>query len=123
MPAQVHPMREVQEALNQKLCSQPRNVGRAYNKASVLSMYWEADDLGCIDEAKKINKLFEEDFRYQAKLFGIPSQHPQSALVREVLDFKEKHGKPGSLLVLYYGGHGDPDDKKGSGQRESIWAA
>lgn len=91
---------------------------KAYTKAFVLSLYWEDDDMGCIEEAKNINTLFEEDFGYQVQLFGIPSDRSQFALADKATKFLKENDGPNPLLIVYYGGHGDESD-----YRRSIWAA
>lgn len=75
----------------------------------------------CIDEAKKINQLFKESFGYQTSLFAIPSKRAEEALKCEIKEFLERHDESGSLLIVYYGGHGDSDGDHG--RRGAVWAA
>lgn len=110
------------EHFNKRLRGQfPTSGIKIYNKVTVLSIYWQADYMGCIKEARAINKLFSDEFGYEVKEFAIPSEKSYLALLKEITNLIEEHGLRGSLLIVYYGGHGDSDEKD---QRYgSVWTA
>lgn len=91
-----------------------------YAAVSVLMLLWEDDDLGCIEEVKQLSAIFRETFHYTVRQFLIPTERPQSSLCRVVSDFIYEFGSSGNLVLVYYGGHGDPDL---NGDREAVWAA
>jgi hypothetical protein len=95
-----------------------------YTKVEVLLLSWEEDE-GAGKEVKRVNKLIEDEIRTVHELFertlnfsvnryAIPLVDPrtkrnnkwQTNLQRKVAEFVEYHDDPGTLLILYYNGHG-----------------
>ncbi len=91
-----------------------------YNAVTALMLLWEEDDLDCIREVRQFSLLLEERFHYKVRQFLIPSDRPQTSLNRAISDFLYSYGSRGNLILIYYGGHGDPDLE---GEREAVWAA
>lgn len=114
--------RDCPEGLDpQKTLNKLLHSSRAYKSASVLSLYWEDDEMGCINEVEKINTLFKKEFGYDVDRFGIPTQSPYWGLNAKISEFVRVRNKPDSLLIIYYGGHGVSDMKEG--RYGSVWAA
>ncbi|KAL8856610.1 MAG: hypothetical protein Q9178_006765 [Gyalolechia marmorata] len=79
-----------------------------YKDVSVLLLRWAADNLGVIDEVKKLRDLLRSRFNFSAEIWDIPSEDPEDELTREILRFRR--GKQSdSLILLYYAGHGGGD--------------
>jgi hypothetical protein len=91
-----------------------------YNSATVLALSWEEDDLGVIREIRQLSTLFRELLNFEFRRFIIPSERSQAILSRAISDFVYEFGGEGNLIIIYYGGHGDPDL---DGDRQSVWAA
>ncbi|KAF8851256.1 hypothetical protein BDZ45DRAFT_750839 [Acephala macrosclerotiorum] len=97
-----------------------------YTHVNVLLLYWEEDDLGCQKELKKLTGVLEEHFHYQftSSLFPLGDLLEWSPLLqREISEFVLKHSLESTLTVIYYAGHGDPDDETVERQRKLILAA
>ena len=92
-----------------------------YEKAAVLILYWAEDDFQppCEGEANEVRDLFSHRFLYETVVFRIPSENSRNALEKAVVDFKYAHDASSSLMIIYYSGHGDPDDLRG----KAVWAA
>lgn len=95
--------------------------GFPYNRVSALILYWTEDDFQppCEEEAREIRDLFCDDFGYETIVFTIPSQNSRNALEKAVVDFKYTYDDPSNLMIVYYSGHGDPDDQRA----KAVWAA
>ncbi|KAL4917859.1 hypothetical protein BDW62DRAFT_201412 [Aspergillus aurantiobrunneus] len=91
-----------------------------YRQATVLALSWEEDDLGVIQEIRQLKTLFNDLLNFEFREYAIPSDRPQAALFCVLADFVLKFGEKGNLIVIYYGGHGDPDL---DGDKQSVWAA
>ncbi|KAL8780921.1 MAG: hypothetical protein Q9213_006232 [Squamulea squamosa] len=87
-----------------------------YSDVSVLLLKWAADNLGVIDEIKKLRNLLQSRFNFSAEIWEIPSDDPEDELTREILRFRKGKTRD-SLIILYYAGHGGGD------KEECIWAA
>jgi hypothetical protein len=92
-----------------------------YEKAAVLILYWAEDDFQppCEGEAREVRNLFSHKFRYDTEVFRIPTENSRNALEKAVVDFKYDYDASASLMIVYYSGHGDPDDVRG----KAVWAA
>ncbi|KAK5662250.1 hypothetical protein OQA88_8155 [Cercophora sp. LCS_1] len=80
-------------------------------------MSWEHDDLGVAPEVDALATVFDRDFGFGVSQIVIPVTNPLFQLTHALLDWVESHGGDGSLLILYYAGHGLISD---SG-RTLIW--
>ena len=114
--------------MNQQLAlSLGRPLG-AYDSVQVLITYWAvSDNPGYQEEAIKVATLFEEDLGYPVEIFAIPNNakcHLRlDQAINKLLDIPESQQ---TLLIVYYGGHGDPDDHQydaKGGEQLSVWAA
>ena len=85
----------------------------------VLLLRWAEDDLNIHYELTRLKNVFEQQFRFATEQWDIPSQNPTRALQTKLYDFQNAHQGENELLIVYYGGHGDPDRRRG----RSIWAA
>jgi hypothetical protein len=94
-----------------------------YTHVNTLLLYWEEDDLGCLKEVKKLKDLLEQHFRYAVYTFIIPTRRPQALLQREISKFVLEHSLESTLTIIYYSGHGDPDDETDERLRKLILAA
>lgn len=91
-----------------------------YQHATVLALSWQEDDLGVIQEIRQLKTLFRDVLNFDFCEYAIPSDRPQAALSVVLAEFILNFGGKGNLIVVYYGGHGDPDF---DGDKQSVWAA
>ena len=96
-----------------------------YKTVEVLLLYWEdVDDPGFKAEAQDLAELFTTELRYKVHHYPIPSKESQRSLKKTLLEFLIDYGKPDTLLIIHYGGHGDSNDDFSLDQRrKSVWAA
>lgn len=85
----------------------------------MLLLRWTEDDLNIQYELDMLRNVFDEQFRFATEQWNIPSQNPTRALQAKLYEFQNTHQREDELLILYYGGHGDADRRRGP----SIWAA
>lgn len=119
---------DLTDQINQKLRSLSRQ--RMYAIVQVLIVYWEEGDEGFRTEGEALGTLFKNTFHYDVLAFPIPTARSQQRLQHFVQDliFKLeesafKHDES-VLLIIHYGGHGDPNDDRKAGElRQSVWAA
>ncbi|KAL2065985.1 hypothetical protein VTL71DRAFT_2056 [Oculimacula yallundae] len=102
-------------------------VSNDYSHVHVLLIYWESCDIpkeekNFRDEADDLERLFKIDFHYDVSHFAIPSEESQLALEGAIIQFMLKRS-PNTLLIIHYGGHGDPDDTAGEHRRQAVWAS
>ena len=91
-----------------------------YDSINVLLVYWENDDMGCSEEITAVRSFFEESWRYKVHILPIPAERSQAALQSDLSQFVLLYGATArSLLIIYYGGHGDPSPDR----KRAIWAA
>ena len=108
---------ELFETLSQSLSGSFLTSG--YKSASALLLYWRENDLGFEAEVRMLQDFLVDEYRFNTTTFAIPSDRPEQALRKALSDFIFDRALPGTLGLVYYGGHGDPDDAA----RKSIWAA
>jgi len=92
-----------------------------YEKVSALVLYWAEDDFetSCAEEAQKVVELFQTDLNYDVQVFPIPITNSWNLLLQAVVNFMCFNDSHSSLLIIYYSGHADPDEKRG----KAVWAA
>ncbi|KAL9015742.1 MAG: hypothetical protein Q9185_006882, partial [Variospora sp. 1 TL-2023] len=90
-----------------------------YTSVHVLLLRWAEDDLNVLEELTILKGVFETQFRFATEQWDIPSQNSTRALQSKLYDFQDAHQDENELLIVYYGGHGDADRRRG----RSIWAA
>ena len=84
---------------------------RPYDSVSVLCVYWEGSEiLGFQKEAREVMKLFSEDFQFKTQEYAIPLVYADLKLHGRIHQFIEAEKQdPRTLLIIHYGGHGDPN--------------
>ncbi|KAI9740262.1 MAG: hypothetical protein M1834_004840 [Cirrosporium novae-zelandiae] len=87
--------------------SQGKNL---YSKVACFLMNWVDDDMGTNGEVEQLQEIFGTTFGYLTHSFKIPSQNSQKIATKEISDFVWAHDSPDSLIILYYGGHGEARD-------------
>ena len=108
--------------LNSALKREDWENSNDYKGISVLILYFEDSDDGFKEEALMVGKLFELDFHYEVEYYPIPSHHSHLRLDTKINAFLNDHGEPDHLMIIHYGGHGDPNDD-GAQERLAVWAA
>lgn len=100
-------------------------INNAYKSVSVLAIYWEDGDVpGFEEEARQITHFFEESFNFDVDVYAIPSDHCHRKLDIRINAFLDDHGHQDDLIIIHYGGHGDPDNDTDTAQeRLSVWTA
>lgn len=87
----------------------------------MLLLRWAEDDLNVQTELTSLKHIFEDQYRFATEQWDIPGQDSTQAtraLQKKLYDFQDSHQCEDELLIVYYGGHGEPD-RRG----RSIWAA
>ncbi|KAH7399937.1 hypothetical protein BKA64DRAFT_469653 [Cadophora sp. MPI-SDFR-AT-0126] len=79
--------------------------GIRYTKVEALLLRWADDDLGVLTELEDLERVLVNLYFYNVQKYDIPSEKPDSALTRRVLDFLDLDGEE-TLFILYYAGHG-----------------
>lgn len=72
-------------------------------------------------ELTTLKHIFEKQYRFTTEQWDIPgrdSTKATRALQKKLFNFQDSHQCEDELLIVYYGGHGEPD-RRG----RSIWAA
>ena len=98
--------------------------GNDYVSGSLLSLYWqEADNPGYKDESDKVVQFFGS-MGFNTAVYPIPSENSHIELLSRIINLIKSQGKPGCLVVIHYGGHGDADNDRGMDREaEAVWAA
>ncbi|CZT51818.1 uncharacterized protein RSE6_13019 [Rhynchosporium secalis] len=103
-----------------------------YKNVLALLLCWEDERDGCWGEANKLKDLFEKRFNFSTKLFRIPPQNPEARFLEKFEAIKDEAAKDGTLLIVYYSGHGRMErDVEGRpslswaalGQSRSVWSS
>jgi len=96
-------------ALSKKVTDRWPTRRLPYLQVSVLLIKWEEDDLGVDEEIDELRDLLTRFFRYSVESWLIPKGSPKTAslaLVNKLHEFTEAYNNEGSLIWIYYGGHG-----------------
>jgi len=94
-----------------------------YDLVAVLVIYWkDCKDKGYEKEGHAVGELFRGDFGYSVGYYEIPSADSELELDARINSYLREHRKSETLLIIHYGGHGNPDDEYGQKQ-ESVWCA
>ena len=98
--------------------------GNDYIGGSLLSLYWqEADGAGYQDESDKVVQIFAS-MGFDTAVYPIPSENSHIELLSRIIHLIKSQGKPGYLVVIHYGGHGDADNDRGMDREsQAVWAA
>ena len=99
----------------------PNNADYDYVNAFLL--HWQDDDLDVLPEVQKFHALLTEQFRFEARIYAIPSEDSGSSLNLELASFIKQHARQRrSLIIVYYAGHAD-DVHEDSVSGYSMWRA
>lgn len=82
---------------------------KQYNRAAVLALHWENDDLGLTSIEQDLLQCFHDKFNFTVSSFTIPSASAYDAKAQTmtaVNTFVKKNDGNNSLLIFFYGGHG-----------------
>jgi hypothetical protein len=93
--------------------------GSRYRNVQALCVYWDADDLGVVEEVEVLKHVFSDLYNFDVSKYEIPSHQPDRALKRRVLDFVEQDHQD-TLLIFYYAGHAFINPNR---HDAPIWAA
>ena len=95
-----------------------------YVSASLLSLYWaEADNEGYKEEAERVVQFFAA-MGFTTATFAIPSKNSHIELLTRIIQLIKNQDRPGNLIVIHYGGHGDADsDRRMDRESKAVWAA
>lgn len=82
-----------------------------YDRVKVLLLYWEKSDLkGLKREIDRLERVFQDIFKFQTNSWAIPSKNSASDLLRLELGHFVQGARKKELLILYYGGHAESKD-------------
>jgi len=112
---------DLAQALQKSLQGAFSTSASPYEKVSALVLYWAEDDFkpSCAEEAAKVVELFRNDLNYNVQTFPIPISNSWNLLLQAVVNFMCCNDGHSSLLIIYYSGHADADEKRG----KAVWAA
>ncbi|KAI4190130.1 MAG: hypothetical protein L6R41_000999 [Letrouitia leprolyta] len=113
----------VRQKLNSALEFENWTLHNDYKAVSVLAIYWQDGDMpGFKDEAFAIGNFFTARFHYDVEYFAIPSDNSHIKLDQRINTYITHHGDSNNLMIVHYGGHGDPDTEPAH-QKLAVWAA
>lgn len=93
------------------------NKGRSrYNNVHVLLLRWDEDPMGVHYELDDLSKTFRTLYGYTTETWLIPMEQSHFALMKKALQIVQEYGKTGSLLIVYYAGHGTMNSS-----RQAVW--
>ena len=98
-----------------------------YKNIQVATIYWqESANEGFERESSNFKAFCEKELEYPVKTIIIPEcaspMGHQCFLNNKINSLLNKLKDQSGLLIIHYGGHGDPDDGKDQLQK-SIWAS
>lgn len=98
--------------------------GNDYTGGSLLSLYWQqADEAGYKEESDKVVQFFGL-MGFHTAVYPIPSENSHIELLSRIISLIKSQGKPGCLVAIHYGGHGDADnDRAMDREAQAVWAA
>lgn len=117
----------IREQINEKL--KDYDTINKYTVVKVLVLYWEdGDHKGFKAEGAAIGNMFQRLFNFDVEYFSIPSVnshiHLDTVVAQTLLALSSTTSKGQRLLIIHYGGHGDPNNKHHAGEeKRSVWAA
>ena len=113
---------QLQSRVNEEFTRHFTEPRRPYKDVKFLGVVWkERDSPGFMEEARQLEELFRQTYNFGSSIFEIPTENCQSELKDAIFQLVQEFGHAGSLLIVHYGGHGDPTPP-GNGYR-SVWAA
>lgn len=87
----------------------------------VLALYWENGEEGFKTECREVCHTFRDSFGYRTEEYAIPSENPEYNLLSRITALLGDSRM--TVLVIFYGGHGDSNDHTQDGEEcQSVWA-
>ena len=71
----------------------------------MLLLVWQSSSLDMKNKAHKLEKVFREDFGFDADVWYIPDDDPLGKLCSRIIKFRRTDAAPDRLLILFYGGY------------------
>ena len=113
----------IKNKINSALDFQQWQIHNQYKRVSALLFYWEeSDHAGFEKEARSLGELFSNDFHFEVDYYAIPSEQSYIKLDTRINLLLSDRGHQDHLIIIYYGGHGDPNDEDGE-EKLAVWAA
>jgi hypothetical protein len=97
----------------------PTRRDSRYERAHVLLLSWEDDNLGVYREMRRLEYIFSNLFRFDVQNFKIPPKTAGKATTSRILSFLEEDG-PETLFIVYYAGHARLSHRS---SEPPIWSA
>lgn len=102
-----------------KTAYENRRNSSHYHRVAALLLQFEDDDLGVASEIRDLAGMFGDTYRFAVDVFRIPSsKRRHSDLFAKVDSFLAANDCPGSLCIVYYGGHAMKE-----GHAQPIWVS
>ncbi|KAF8849085.1 hypothetical protein BDZ45DRAFT_663652 [Acephala macrosclerotiorum] len=76
-----------------------------YQSVRVLLLRWEEDGIGVKQELDSLANTFQH-YGFDTKTWLIPTVKSHNLLMKKALQVLDDYGRPDSLLIVYYAGHG-----------------
>ncbi|CZR67057.1 uncharacterized protein PAC_16956 [Phialocephala subalpina] len=108
--------KDLQSAIN---AAWPTRRKSRYDKAHVLLLSWDDDNLGVYQEMHRLEYVFSSLYRFNVQRFKIPRKTAGKATTARILSFLEEDG-PETLFVVYYAGHARLSHRS---SEPPIWSA
>ena len=82
-----------------------------YDDVRALLICWKrAQPTTFKHQRAALEKVLKTPYQFGTLPIDIPNQQPYDFLITHVGDFNRSYNKDNTLLILYYGGHGDVHD-------------
>lgn len=108
--------KDLQSAIN---AAWPTRRKSRYEKAHVLLLSWEDDNLGVYQEMHRLEYVFTNLYRFDVQSFKIPRKTAGKATTLRIGSFLEDDGRD-TLFVVYYAGHARLSHRS---SEPPIWSA
>jgi hypothetical protein len=113
----------IRDRINSALEFEDWQAHNTYKAVQVLALYWEdADHPGFKEEAYQLGAVLSNDFQYDVLYYAIPTEQSHVELDTRINLLLKYHGHLDHLLIIYYSGHGDPNNEVGD-EKLAVWAA
>ena len=84
-----------------------------YDDVNALLIHWADDDLDVKPEVLRFQLLLQEEFRFNSRIYAIPSRNSAAELNWELATFVRQHAlQRRTLIIVYYAGHADKVDDR-----------
>ncbi|KAI9698151.1 MAG: hypothetical protein M1836_004153 [Candelina mexicana] len=65
----------------------PNKAKPTYRRVYVLLLYWEDDNLGCVEEVLELDHVFQHIYHFRTAIYSIPSEKSHNKLNSTIADF------------------------------------